>query len=197
MLHFLNALLRPDLPIAQVTITNPYNPKDSFDVPIADGWHHRFRMHDRDRDHTLSDHLEIHTVELPRWRLPDRDLDDASRWMYLLKEGRNWTELPADLDTPEMNEAMAILQRFTKDQQERDLYRNRMQAIRERASFEQELAEARQELAEARQRADEVVAERDEAAARAAAVVAERDEAAARAARLERLLREAGIDLED
>ena len=76
---------------------------------------HRFQVCEPGGGPTLSEHLEIHTVELQKWRPSEaRPLAAQDRWVYFLREARGWYKLPGDLDSPEMRKAMSVIERWSQ-----------------------------------------------------------------------------------
>ncbi len=74
-------------------------------------------MMDKSSQQRLSDHCSIHLIELSKW---NEDLDenrvsqDEKRWYSFFKEARNWDQLPEKLKTPEMEQAMTVLEKFSE-----------------------------------------------------------------------------------
>ena len=135
------------------------------------GWHHRFELWDPGKNLRMTDHLQIHTVELPRWR-PEEALDDGARWVYFLREARNWKVLPEVLRTPELEKAMAVLNRISQKQVDYLQYQARQNFLREErareAETERALADEKKAWAAAEQAlAAKARAEGDAAAMRA------------------------------
>jgi len=96
----------------------------------TDVYHHHFQMADLQHQHVLSDHCSVHVLELPKWQ-HQKNLTAEDRWMYFFKEAENWTELPEDLQTDEMRQAMAVLKRFSQKEQDYHLYQSRQNILRE------------------------------------------------------------------
>ena len=120
-------------------------------LPGAPGFHHRFEVWDPAAGVRLSDHLRIHTLELQKWTPPAAGLVGEDAWMYFLKEGGSWHELPAGLRTPELELAMQILKGFSEKEIAYHHYQSRMNYLREEASLAEERAEMLAELAEQKQ----------------------------------------------
>jgi predicted transposase/invertase (TIGR01784 family) len=147
------------------------------------GWRHCFGVRSREGVE-LSGDLEVHVLELPKWKKPEV-LDDLDRWAYFLRDARGWEVLPSDCRTPPLEKAMAILFDIAKDQEMFRAHRRRM-AEHDRASAALELAETRAEVTAARAEVTaaraEVTVAQAEAIAAHAEVTAAQAEAAARAA---------------
>ena len=170
---------------------------DALVFPDSPRVHHRFRLMDREAGMHLTDHVEIHMLQLPRFQ-PTTPLDDEGRWVYFLKEARNWTTLPPSLDRPALRRAMDKLDDIRQSTADRLRYLARedyllLQATLERSRRETEegLALAKAQLAQVQEQAaqaQEQVVQAQEQAAQAL-----RD-AAAREEHLRARLRAAGLD---
>jgi predicted transposase/invertase (TIGR01784 family) len=114
-------------------------------------WHHHFRAYDPDRRVLLHEHLSIHTIELAKWTRRGAELDIEERWIYFFKEAQHWTELPEELDTPIMRQAMAVLEQFSDKQKDYFLYQARQNYLRDKRTTEKLLSQAREEAARERQ----------------------------------------------
>jgi len=169
----------------------------------ATGFHHRFRVRDEDGILELSSHLELHVLELERWREhPDPSTPAGLLgWMRFFTEAETWPEVPREIDNPVLESAMSVLNDFQTNAARNDLYRSRLDYLRVQNTVASSLAKALADEAQAR--ADEAQARADEEQARASAEQARADEAKARAdeaqalarvARLRERLRAAGID---
>lgn len=156
--------------------------------PDSPDWHHRFRVVDTERGRLLTDHLEIHTLELRKWhRTASGPLAAADRWVYLLKEGWRHPALPEEISTPALRKAMASIARWTEEEIEYHLYKSRLWAEIEKAELDEEVREARAFMAE--YRASE--AKRAEAEAQRAELEAKRAELEVRRAEAETRLAQA------
>ena len=123
--------------------------------------HHRFELRDPRRAEPLTDHLELHVIELPRWRagLRDKEITGMEGWIAFFAEAQDWAEVPERFESPEIRTAFKVLEDFKMNERYNAAYESRMDAIRLQKTIEAGR--------------DEAVAERDEA-------VALRDEAVAR-----------------
>jgi predicted transposase/invertase (TIGR01784 family) len=147
---------------------------DQNTLRSAPGFHHRFALHDATAGVRLTDHLEIHTLELDKWRAERGSGSPAvERWMAFFAEAENWVEVPAEIKVPPLEEAMSVLKEFKTNAQWNDVYRSRLDWIRRDGAQKQAVEEAN--------------AEKDRA-------VAAKDEALARQERLREQLRQAGIE---
>ncbi|GDX83446.1 hypothetical protein LBMAG42_52570 [Deltaproteobacteria bacterium] len=110
----------------------------------ATGFHHRFRVRDEDGVLELSSHLELHVLELDRWR-QNPDLSTPAGllgWMRFFTEAETWREVPRDIDTPVLESAMSVLTDFQTNAARNDLYRSRLDYLRVQNTMAAELAEA-------------------------------------------------------
>ncbi len=115
-------------------------------------WHHRFQLRDEHFGVTLSDHLDIHTVELSKWSGGVEPLASEPPWLYFLREAQGWTELPMPLRTPLMEKAMSVLDRFALKGEDCHRYQARMNWLREQSAIAGEQAELEQKKAELEQK---------------------------------------------
>ena len=82
--------------------------------PQVAAYHLPFGAYNLKHKLRLTDHLEIHLLQLPQWRLTKRRLDARDRWLYFFKEGKQIDPAsPPDLlQTREMRQAMSVLVEF-------------------------------------------------------------------------------------
>jgi predicted transposase/invertase (TIGR01784 family) len=132
----------------------------------ATGFHHRFRIRADDGTLELTSHLELHVLELDRWR---RQPDLATHaglvgWMRFFTEAENWAEVPSDIDTPVLESAMAVLADFQTNAARNDLYRSRLDYLRAQntmtGSLERALAAEQEALAKLERQTAELERER-------------------------------------
>jgi len=92
----------------------------------------------------LSSHLELHVLELDRWRQnPDLATPAGLRgWMRFFTEAETWREVPRDIDTPVLESAMPVLTDFQTNAARNDLYRSRLDYLRVQNTMADELAQA-------------------------------------------------------
>lgn len=140
----------------------------------APGWLHHFQLRD-EAGLVFSDHLNLHTVELRRWRHPEGPLASADQWVYFLREAAFWEKLPADLQTPEMIKAMATLNRIFDKKEDYLRYQARENFLREQRALEKERHALEAELAEERAAREQALAEVDLLKARLRALGVEPD----------------------
>ena len=110
----------------------------------ATGFHHRFRVRDDAGVLELTSHLELHVLELDRWRQhPDLATPAGLRgWMRFFTEAETWREVPRDIDTPVLESAMSVLTDFQTNAARNDLYRSRLDYLRVQNTMADELAQA-------------------------------------------------------
>ena len=138
----------------------------------ATQFHHRFVVCDPSDGMSLIDHLEIHTLELERWRRrPGEAPAEVTRWMTFFAEAETWAEVPEALRTAGMEEAMAVLKEFRTNAELNEVYRARLDGMRRQKAQDNALARA--------------IAEREQERAAKEVALAE-------AARLRRLLEQLG-----
>jgi predicted transposase/invertase (TIGR01784 family) len=144
--------------------------------------HHCFTPSDMGAKITLSHHLQIHTLELEKWRRRRAAAPESiGKWLRCLTEAENWEEVPKELSTPDMEEAMDVLERFAKNAAWNSAYRARVEYRRNEISREYE----RDQLARERDEAlvvieQERAAKEQERAAKEQALAAKEQERAAR-----------------
>mgnify|MGYP000988847326 CR=1 FL=1 len=126
---------------------------DGVLFPSSSAVHHRIRLLDAEAGLVLTDQIELHMLQLPRFRLGE-PLDEEAQWVYFLKEARNWTELPASLNSPALEKAMEKLDTISESTVDRERYRAREAWLREQATLEFLLQEALRERERERQEAE-------------------------------------------
>jgi len=114
--------------------------------PRSSAWRHHFQLYDHQTGSRLSEHCSIFVLELPKWRHPSATLDDEGRWVYFLREAGHWTQLPTELNTREMRQAMSTLSAFSEKEREYHRYLSRLDAQRVQLTIENSMKEAQEEL---------------------------------------------------
>lgn len=137
----------------------------------AQSFRHRFRVRNDDGSIELSTHLELHVLELDRWRAhPDPSIPAALLgWMRFFTEAESWTEVPEEIENPVLESAMAVLTDFQTNAALNDLYRARLDFIRTQNTMQADRDDA---IARA-ERAEAAAAEEREAKEAALAELAE------------------------
>lgn len=111
--------------------------------------HHCFTLMDESSQLQLNDSLEIHTIELEKWRQNQQGVPhEMVRWLRFLTEAEHWSAVPEELKDPVMEEAMGQLEHMQQNTQFNHAYRVRLDGMRRQRT--QELA---LERAEAKERA--------------------------------------------
>jgi len=116
-----------------------YKPdKSQFDKLFDKYSHLKFKLYESELNFTLTDHLNIHILQLPFFRTEKSIKDDKDRWLYFFKEGHNLDidSLPEKLNKKEIIKAMQTLQHFLKDQKAYLLYQERLEASRVESTWQ-------------------------------------------------------------
>lgn len=111
------------------------------------GYHLPFILWNRENHVMLTDHLQIHLLQLPLWHADDVNYQEIDRWMCLFNEGKNLDtdHPPSLLATKEMKQAMKVLQQFAENQADYLLYQQRMERLSVEASWKNAIERAQQE----------------------------------------------------
>ena len=109
---------------------------DAVMIPDVPDLHLDFRLRDCRFGETLTDDLQIHTIELPKYQRPvDNEVipDSLEKWIYFLRFATISTaaELSARLVDDEFAEAVGVLEMISKTQEERMLYQARLKFQRD------------------------------------------------------------------
>ena len=131
-------------------------------IPESPAFHHHFQLVDQENQKRLSEHCSVHVLELEKWRYSET-LKTEDQWLYFFKEAEHWEELPEIINTPEMRQAMAVLERFSEKEANYHLYQARQNAIREEQTRQQLLENALQDKEEALQDKEEALRDKQEA----------------------------------
>jgi len=161
----------------------------------APSFHHRFQLRDEADGCRLTNHIEIHTLELEKWR-SDRGRGPAGveRWMAFFAEAEDWAAVPQELASPALEEAMSVLNQFKTNAELNETYHARLDFQRREGSREQakDMAEAGERAALAREA--QALAEKDQALAREAHALARAEGERREKETLREKLRKAGIN---
>jgi hypothetical protein len=129
--------------------------------------HHTcFRLLDRSGGLCLTEDLEIHIIELPKFQKTLAELEpDLDFWLYFLKNGEELDAdaLPAELDRWEIRKAMGVLKMLAQSDVERELYEGRLKAKRDMQTLETERRVAEEQRADWQQRYEAANREREAA----------------------------------
>lgn len=103
-----------------------------------DRLHCGFFLRDQAGD-LLCDDLQVHTIELPKSRVTEHNVKNASpleKWVFLLQRAADYSpdELRELLPEPELQEAIGVLEMIAKTPDQRDLYEARLKMQRDEAA---------------------------------------------------------------
>jgi hypothetical protein len=137
----------------------------------------------------LTDHLQIHLLQLPEWQLREGAPDELDRWMYLFTQGEDLDvkHPPALLQTEEMRQAMQVLQHFSENERAYLVYQQRLEAERVAQTWQTENERLRQRVEQERQAKEQERQAKEQATQQAERERQENE-------RLLALLTQAGID---
>ena len=168
--------------------------------PNVEAFLHRFGLMERTRFERLTDHLDLHVIEMNKWQTclgADTNTDaDMDLWLEFLNCSRELDSdnLPEKFKTNVFKKAMSTLVHFTESDVAHDLYMRRMTHLSIENTWKAGLEEAHaradmeaQLRQEAAARADMEVQLRQEASARA-------DEAVAKVEIMRKRMKDAGLD---
>ena len=110
--------------------------------------HLNFRPYDKNVKIYLSNHLDIHILQLPFFKTDQLIKDDKDRWLYFFKEGHNLEidNLPENFKTKEIVKAMETLNHFSNDQKAYLLYQERLEATRVASTWQSLLKQEKQKM---------------------------------------------------
>ena len=137
-------------------------------------FHHRFQVMSREEGIVLSDDLDIHVLELDRWREGSewKVAPAIGRWMSFFSGAEGWADVPPSLQSPVLEDAMTVLQTFRDNNEWNHAYRARLEFQMIQASMAEDLEKKQRETEAALQ-----AKERAEARAEAAGAEADRERA--------------------
>lgn len=93
--------------------------------PKESGHHFCFRLTAEGCSVPFTDRLEIHTIELEKFAATSDDLATAlDQWLFFLKNGDELEagNLPESLDSPEVRQAVEVLDMISQAERDRELY---------------------------------------------------------------------------
>jgi predicted transposase/invertase (TIGR01784 family) len=108
-------------------------------------FHHCFELHDQLNKVSLTDHCQIHTLELKKSNKDEikNDIDYWS-WLFSQNQGIDVEHLPSVItENPYMRQAMEIIKRFTQNEKERHIYQRQLDY--QRVQADKRIAQARLE----------------------------------------------------
>jgi predicted transposase/invertase (TIGR01784 family) len=90
--------------------------------------HIPFFLFSREAGIQLTDHCQVHLIQLKKWRWNGSMINDKARWLRFFKEGERLdpANLPQWMRTAEMQEAMDIVTAFAKEKENHFAYLSRM-----------------------------------------------------------------------
>ena len=121
--------------------------------------HSDFRLRSRGGDLELTDGLQIHLLELPKYIVPSDNkviTDPVEAWLYFFRHANEMTteDIEQRFNSPAFTEAAQVLEMIQRTPQQRDQYELRLKAQRdERARMQHAVEQARLE-GEAKGRAE-------------------------------------------
>jgi predicted transposase/invertase (TIGR01784 family) len=128
-----------------------------------DQFHHDFRILEKSNFRNLSEHFNLHVIEMQKWTSSLKGDSLLDSWLKFLNYGEDLDSdtLPEDLQIPVIQKAMSTLTRFTQSDEEHDLYMRRLEYLSLENTWKsaREQAESRAVKAEAEK--EQVVAEND------------------------------------
>jgi len=130
----------------------------------VDDVHLPFVLYNQKNKLVLSDDIEIHLLQLPKWQSPQIETE-KERWIYLFKEGKNVDvdTPPEALNTDEMRQAMEVLNRFSENQENYLLYQSRLDAILLQNTLNSEMAKVKRENEQVWKENEQVKKEKEQA----------------------------------
>ncbi|SLM29462.1 conserved hypothetical protein [Desulfamplus magnetovallimortis] len=122
-----------------------------LDTPLfkdAGNYHLNFGIHDTTNDISLTDHLNIHLLQLSLFNENKEIHNEKERWLYFFKQAENQDleNLPETMKTKEMIQAMETLQDFSENEKNYLLYQSRINAQLEYNTWKAMIADIEQEL---------------------------------------------------
>lgn len=101
------------------------------------GYHHVFELRERHTGHRLTDHLELHTLEMMKFSPEQTALrDPEQKWLFFLKHGHEMTtEEVRALGVPEIVEADRRLTMISQDRILQVQYEQRLKAERDAFAY--------------------------------------------------------------
>jgi predicted transposase/invertase (TIGR01784 family) len=113
--------------------------------------HSDFRLRSRDGNLDLTDGLQIHLLELPKYNVPSDNrviTDPVEAWLYFFRQADEMTtqEIEQRFNSPAFTEAAQVLDMIQRTPQQREQYELRLKAQRDdRARLQQARAEGEAE----------------------------------------------------
>ncbi len=105
--------------------------------PDSERYHHQFILADQADETVMTDHLEIHLIELPKFTLTAEQLTTPLEvWCYFLRHGEtlDTASLPGTLNIPPIHRALEVLNVLTQNEIERERYEARLKGMRDQSA---------------------------------------------------------------
>ena len=157
----------PGFPLAREEGTSECEQVDYSERRKCDDLHICFGLYSAKPGLYLSQHLGIHVVQLKKLP-PDVIIDsDKTRWVYFFGNGEDLDpdNLPEGMETPEMKEALNIVETFTENRENHHLYLSRLDEFRTRLTLQNQYERAKQQAdrAQAELEQKDILLEREQA----------------------------------
>jgi predicted transposase/invertase (TIGR01784 family) len=102
----------------------------NFEIFKIEKFHSLFQIRESETNIKLSDDLEIHFIEMPKFEKANLELDDKlNEWLLFLKDPNNKILEKVMEKEKNIKKAITILDIISQDKQERMLYEARQKAI--------------------------------------------------------------------
>jgi len=127
------------------------------DILLKDSpaFHHHFQIYDPLNNIQLTDQCAIHLLELPKWQKKTETSTAEDQWLCFFHDAKNWDQLPNQLNTPEMRQAMQVLSMFSEKENEYHLYQARKIALADDATKKELMKEIESKRKEAELKKEE------------------------------------------
>ncbi|MBM4128221.1 MAG: Rpn family recombination-promoting nuclease/putative transposase [Nitrospira sp.] len=157
---------------------------------------HNFKLRD-ENGKVLLDNGGIWVVELPKFDETAVVTTEEARWIRLFKEGEKLdnTQLPEWMHTPEMEQVMNVIKRFSEKEADYHLYQSRQNYLRQQKTIQLELETEKQQKQAALIRM-EAAMRREKAALREKEAAMQREETEKAAKEAEKAAKEAALQRE-
>ena len=119
----------------------------NFDLLENENFHNKFNFRNANDNCILTDLLELHTIELPKFA-KQKNLDTHDLlvdWALFLSNPEGGYIQVLQRQVPEIQEAMEVLEMLSHDKQASELYEQRQKALRDKRSSLHHAHQGRQE----------------------------------------------------
>ena len=120
----------------------------------VEDYHMAFDLYNMANGLRFTDLIQIHLLELPKFRRTREELRDAlDKWLYFFRyaEKMDPRALPAALEESVYQRAVRELEMLTKDDLERERYEARVKGIRDHLSFVEDARQAQEDARQAQE----------------------------------------------